>query len=208
MSINFAGEDGWPGWPELRGCPLPAAEADPTPFRLGGVVRSALGNAQRIDRLGDRWSCTYDTRLMDWEPEGRRWSVLIAQAEKKGGLFRLPQPGFRSYAIGQPVVATATPSGRFVPIAGLRPDGLVLAGQWVSIIVAGQRYADMVVGQAVAGLDGTTTIELVNLIRAPLPAGAVVELTVPKIEGSIEADGGKIATDGTTSWTITVTEDA
>ena len=208
MSINFAGDADWPGWPETRGCPLPVAQATPDAFRLGGTVRGTLGGSQRIDRLGDRWSCTFVTRTMEWEPEGRRWSVLIDRAEKKGGLFRLPQPGLRSYALGQPVVAAPTNSGRFVPLAGLSPDAIVLAGQWVSIIVGGQRYADKAVAQGVAAADGTAMIELTSLIRAPMPAGSVVELTVPKIEGSVEASGGEIATDGTTSWTITVTEDA
>lgn len=207
MSIDLTGDPAWPGWPVRRGSPLPIVKAAVMPFRLGGVVRGALGGSQIINRLGDRWQMAIETATLDWEPEGRRWASLIERAEREGGLFRLPQPGTRLYSAGAVTVAAATAAGRSLPVTGLTPGAVVLAGQWLSIIVAGRRYADKVTAQAVASSGGAATLGLANLLRAPVPAGSVVELAVPKIEGAIDVSGGEIALDGTVSWSITVIED-
>jgi hypothetical protein len=208
MTIDFTGDPDWRGWPVREGCPLPVLDVEFEPYRLGGTVRGALGGSQRIDRLGDRWQMTFTTGTVEWEPEGRRWASMLSRAEKVGGLFRLPQPSMPNYAAGKPVIRTSTPAGRTIPVSGLYPDALVLEGQWVSVIVAGQRYADRVEAQAVADADGEVDLPIENLLRLPMPAGATVELMDPKIQGTVEVQGGKVATDGTTSWTITVTEDA
>lgn len=183
--------------------------AEPQPLRLGGVVRGPLGGSQTINRLGDRWQLMVETPPMPIEPDGRRWSVLLDQARREGALIRVRQPDFLNLAIGQPVVAAATASGRSVPVAGLAPDAAVVPGQWVSIVVNGRRYLDRVRAQAVAGSDGLATLLLVNLIRVPLPQGAVVELAQPKIEGSIDGDvGGRWEPNRRTSFAFTVIEDA
>lgn len=183
--------------------------AEPQPFRLGGVQRGALGGAQTISRLGDRWMIQVETPPMPIEPDGRRWAVLLDQAVREGALLRVRQPGFANAAIGTPVVASATTSGRSVPVAGLVRDTVVLAGQWVSIVVGGRRYLDKVRAQAVAASDGTCALLLVNLLRVALPVGAAIELAAPKIEGSIDGDvGGGWESNRLTSFNFTVTEDA
>lgn len=183
--------------------------AELVPFRLGGTVRGALGGSQRIDRLGDRWQLRVETAPMRVEPEGRRWSVLLDQASREGALVRVSQPDRVTYSYGSPVVANAVASGRSVSVSGLAADAVILPGQPLSIIVGGQRYLDKARTQVVASATGTVTVQLVNLIRVPLPAGAVVELTVPKIEGSIDGDfGGAWEANRTTSFAFTVTEDA
>lgn len=208
MVIDFTGAPDWPGWPEREGGPIPIVDAEAVPYRLGGTVRGTLGGSQRIDRLGDRWQLILQTGAIEWEPEGRRWTSMLARAQKVGGLFRVPQPGLRNYAIGAPVVRGATAAGRSIPVTGLSPDAVVLPGQWVSVIVGGQRFADRVEARAIADANGAADLQIESLIREPIPLGATVELMVPKIQGTTEFEGGKIALDGTTRWTITVTEDA
>lgn len=182
--------------------------AGPMAFRLGGTVRGPLGGSQTINRLGDRWMMSIETASMRIEPEGRQWGVLIERALREGAILGVRQPDFGPVLAGNPVVDTATNSGRSVPVSGLIPNSAVRAGQWVSVIVDGQHYLDKVVEQATASSSGTATLSLLNLIRKPMPAGAVVDLA-GKLEGTINEDsfsGGTWAVNRTTSWAFTVTE--
>lgn len=190
-AVDFTGAPDWRGWPERRGCPLPIVSAVPAPLRLGGTVTGSLGASQQINRLGDRWTMAVETAAVDYEPEGRRWGGMLALAAREGGLFRLPQPGLRNYASGTVVAASATAAGKALPVSGLTPGSVVLAFQWISIVVGGRRYADQVTAQAVASAGGTATLALSNLLRAPVPAGAVIEIAVPKIEGIVAVSGGQ-----------------
>jgi hypothetical protein len=183
--------------------------AGPQPFRMGGTTRGPLGGSQTINRLGDRWTMAIETRAYHVEPDGRRLSTLIEQALREGAILRVKQPGFNPMIAGAPVVDGAVQAGKSVPLAGLLPNSVIRHGQWVSIIVEGQRYLDKVTEQVIASTAGTATLSLMNLIRKPMPAGAIVELAA-RIEGTIDEgsySGGVWAANRTTSWAFTVTED-
>jgi hypothetical protein len=183
-------------------------DCDPIPMNQGGIIRSPLGAAQRIDRMGSHWAFRFQSVPIDMEPDGRLFSALFDRAEREGGIFRIRQPNLNVGAPGLPVIAADTPLGRSLPLAGLTPGYPIRAGQWLSVIVDGQRYLDRVMEQVIAESDGTATVEIKYLIRAPMYEDDVVELAVPKIEGSLMGGyGGGWASDRTTSFSFTVEED-
>jgi len=189
---------------------LRIATATPLVVEFGGVLTPALGGPiQRIDRVGSRWAFAFETPVMDVEPDGRRWAARLARAKREGALIAIPQPDLDIGNPGAPTVATNIASGKLVPLAGLIPGYRVQEGQWVSLIVGGHRYADQVTGDAVAGADGSATIRIQNLLRAPLVGGEVVEIAEPKVEGSLEGQfSWSLDNRRETSFGFTVTEDA
>lgn len=193
---------------DLTGIPIHAMR--PVPVRLGGVVRSALnGVAQNIDRLGSRWSFAVQTSVMAVEPDGRTWASLLDLAARQNGKIAIRQPGFVVGNPGAPSVASPISSGRIVPLRNIQPGYAFRVGQWVTITVGGVGYLDRITSPAVASGDGTASIALLNLLRAPLTTGVAVEVANPWIEGTVDGDfGGEWELDETTSFAFTITEDA
>lgn len=188
---------------------LPIAEAVPIPFRMSGVMRSPLGASQRILRLGSRWSLQVTTPPMVIEPTGRQWAARLAMALDDGALVRVRQPSRRS---GMPAagvtVGAAVAAGRAVRLVGLPANYSFGGGEWISFVVGGQRYLDQLRGSYQADGSGEALIGLVNLIREPIPAGAIAEVAEPKIEGTIEGDfGGAWGRNRLTSFSFMITED-
>lgn len=177
---------------------------------FGGMMPSALGGStSRFGRMGDRYAAQVSTPQMRVEPEGRRWAALLLRARKEGGIVRIHQPDFQVGAPGNPVVATATTSGRKIALSGFTPGYSVRAGQWLNLIIDGQRYADQTEEAVIADASGAATITIQNLIRAPLTAGVKVDFVRPCIEGWIEGDFsiGRDLTR-TTSFSFTISEKA
>lgn len=188
---------------------LSFSTAGPQPLRIGGTVRGPLGGSQTINRLGDRWMMAVETRAYHVEPDGRRLGVLIERALREGALLRVRAPGFDPVIAGEPIVDGAVASGRSVPISGLLPGQVVRLGQFVSLVVEGRRFLDKVTQEVIATAAGTGELQLMNLIRRPLPAGTKVELAA-RIEGTIDEgsySGGQWMPNRTTSWSFTVMED-
>lgn len=178
----------------------------PQPFNNAAVQQPTYGSGFRIDRPGSRWQFQFRTPAMYLEPDWRRASARFDDAERLGGLFAIPQPRLSVGAPGSPVVASATASGRSVPLSGLTPHYPIRAGQWVSFIVGGQRYADRIAEESVASSDGVASIRLRNLIRVPLAGGETVELAVPKVEGIVQVGEWPELTPECVSdlvWTVT-----
>ncbi len=165
---------------------LPIARAVPVPLTFGGVITSTTGGAsQRVDRMGSRWQFQFATRPMFVaSAEYRQWSALLGAAARQGGLCAVNVPGRRGLTTGSTVVGALVASGRVVPIAGIAAGYAPGAGDWISVIVSGQRYLDRITAtSAVSG--GNCTLQLENLIRVPIPANAVAELAAPRIEGDL-----------------------
>lgn len=164
--------------------PLRLSAATPSLIDFGGVITPPLGGpAQRIERLGSRWSWEFTTPPVRVEAEGRQWAALLTRAAREGAILPVPQPDLVPGNPGAPVVASLTAAGTLVPVSGLAAGYAIGAGRWVSVIVGGTRYLDLIVEDVTASGAGTATLRLANLIRVPFPAGAVVELAAPKVEG-------------------------
>lgn len=162
------------------------ASATPFPFNRPVAQHPAYGSSFIVQRLGARWQFQFSTPAMYLEPDYRRLAAKLGQAEINGGLFDIPQPRFVVGTPGSPTVDGAVASGRTVPITGATPHYAARAGQWVSLIVSGQRYADRLAEQVIIDVNGDGELELENLIRVPLAGAEVVELASPKIEGIVE----------------------
>jgi hypothetical protein len=189
---------------------LPIAAASPTLVEFGGLLTPALGGpVQRIERAGSRWSIAFETSTMRVEPDGRAWAARLARATREGALIEIPQPDLVIGMPGTVTTATNIASGRLVALAGLTAGYTIREGQWLSIIVAGQRYADQVTAAVTASSGGTATATLQNLLRVPLAGGETVEIASPKIEGWIDGSfGWGMPVERTTSLSFSVTEAA
>ncbi|MES3154340.1 hypothetical protein [Sphingomonas faeni] len=191
---------------DLTGLPIRASVLSRQ--RFGGKLQGALGGpAQHIDRAGDRYSQAIETPPMRVQPDGREWHAKLLAAEKEGGLFRISQPGLDIGNPGAPVIAAATLAGTTIPVAGLAAGYVVRAGQWFSIIHAGRRYADQARYAVAADAGGNAAIVMQNLLRVSLAAGDVVEIALPKIEGSVDGVPLDLPVTRTTSFSIRVDED-
>lgn len=153
-----------------------------------GVILGSSGASLQIDRLGDRWAADIETAARYWEPHGRRWSALLHKARRLGGSYPVEQPGFKPGAPGAPVAAAAVASGRLIAVTGLTPNYAVRPGQWLNIVSGGVRYLDQAAEQVIASGTGSATIELQNLLRAPVSAGDLIDLARPTIDGLVEGD--------------------
>lgn len=183
---------------DLTGIPIDGVE--PAAVQFGGILTPPLGGpSQKVDRPGSRSALSFTTPLMSYEPEGRRWSARLRRAQREGALIEIPQPGLVIGNPGAPKVATNIAAGRLVGLSGLTAGYTVREGQWISIIVAGQRYADQVEADATATGGGTVTVTLSNLLRVSLAGGETVEIAAPKIEGWLTGD---------LSWPIDINRDA
>lgn len=189
---------------------LPIRRAVPQPFRFGGVITSTVGGTStRVDRMGSRWAIQFVTRpMLVSSAEYRRWAAAIGRAERLGALCAVKVPGRTGLVTGSTVVASLVASGRYLPITGIATGYVPGEGDWCSVIVSGQRYLDRIdAAGAVSG--GAATLTLANLVRVPIPANAVVELAVPKIEGDCAVTANPewdTAQGMMTAFEITVTE--
>lgn len=165
---------------------LPILSAVPRPFSQAMAQQPAYGSGFILDRPGARWQFDFATPMMRLEPDWRKWSALFDDAERMGALCAIPQPGFNPGSPGATVVGAAASSGRLVPITGGTPNYTFRAGQWASIVVDSQRYADRIAEMATLDASGEGEIRLRNLLRVPLDGGETIEVANPKIEGLIE----------------------
>lgn len=188
---------------------LPLKKADPVLQEFGGILTPPLGGVrQRIDRAGTRWALDCETPQMEMEPDGREWSARIVSAKREGALIAIPQPDLVIGNPGNPAVSVTVQSGRLVPIAGMAPGYVLRAGQWVSFVRAGQRFADQVRAAVIADANGTAVIPIQYLLRRSLVAGDVVEVSKPMMEGSIVGDiSWPNDTTGFTAFAFQIEED-
>lgn len=163
------------------------ADCSPIPLLFGTVIKPPQGGAyEAVDRLGDRWAMHFVTRPMAMEPDGRSIAADLTQALKLGGMARVAPPNLPAVDYGSPTVASDTAAGKSVPITGGTPGRPFRKGQWVSLVVDGQRYLDRLTADGWLNGSGAGTLSIANLLRVPLTMGDAVELTAPRIEGTIE----------------------
>jgi hypothetical protein len=145
------------------------------------VLTSAMqGSDSEIDRKGERYALTFTMPSMSYV-ESMAWSVL----GRKGitVVMEVQQPGLDVGEPGLPRVKTAGQQGVFLLIDGLAVGYTLRVGQFLSLIVAGQRYLHRVAAQVAAGGDGSALVELQEMLRVSPPDNAVVEIVDPKVEG-------------------------
>lgn len=188
---------------------LPIAARTPRLLDFGGLLTPPLGGpVQRIDRVGSRWAFDFVTPVMS-AADVRMWAVRLSRAKSERGIVRITQPGLPIGAFGVPVVSSAIAAGKLVPISGLAPGAMIREGQWLTLVVNGQRYLDRATATVTASAAGTATIVIQNLLRVPLVGGEAIKLAPPEVEGFLEGDvEGALDTTRNASFSFTITEAA
>lgn len=151
---------------------------------FGGVQDALLGGpSQRINRPGARWAI--DVQLPAMHPAmARRWSAALVLAAQHGARWKLRQVGLMPRGMGAGIIAGADQAGAMLAVENLAPGAVWMAGQFLSVPVAGgtarQLYQTASAGAADAA--GDAVIALTTPLRdAPDDGGALS--FAPSIEG-------------------------
>lgn len=174
---------------QLPACP-PIKEAVPRYVSFGVDQTPTLGGPQsRILRLGDRWAIDVETYPAEYAEHGMKYLSRLVRGLKDTVRLAFPEPGVKPRSYGAPVVASAGSSGTSLPVSGLIPGDVIKEGKFFSMIIGGESYLYQVaVEDVVVSGAGAATLQFEPMLRAQPPAGAVVEIEKPMIEGFIQGN--------------------
>lgn len=163
------------------------------PVSARGENRPAFGGPlQRPERTGGRSAFDIELPPMSYRT-AMDWADLFAEADTV--VMKIHQPGIDTGAPGTPLVNGATSTGSVLPVDGLTPSFYLRKGQWVSVIVSGQRYAYRLSQAVTADGSGAASLTFYQMIRRPIPNNAVVEIANPMVEGFAYAEGQAVTPD-------------
>lgn len=166
----------------LPSFPGPAAVAW-EPIDFGTTLAGGLGGAsQRVNRLGNRWSCTVTMPVMT-PAQAREWSAALVRGLREGVAWTIRQVGTPTGSPGSVLVAGGSQAGDSLDVDGGTPGYVVRAGQFLSISTGGQRYLYQSASAVRVAADGTATLELEPPLRASPADNSPVEIGRPVIEG-------------------------
>lgn len=167
----------------------------PTPSLIGSAsqLAPALGGpVQRIARVGGRWR--FEVRVAAQSGAAAlAWTVLAE--EDAVFALRLPQPGIVLGTPGTPRVAGGSQTGNTLGIDGLAASYPLQLGQWLSIVIDGQRYLYRSTAN-VAASGGALTAFLNPALRVSPNDNDVVEIDAPTVEGFVTLSRGALQFDG------------
>ncbi|WP_339745549.1 hypothetical protein [uncultured Maricaulis sp.] len=156
----------------------------PYPITARNEQRPVFGGpVWRVKRMGARWAIAFALApyaytdaldFTDLEDEDERVSVLI------------PQPGLDIGNPGAPVIDGAGQKGNQYALRGLTAGYTVRKGQWLPVIIGGQRYLYRARAAATADGTGRAIVPVRPMIRSAALDGATVELAAPRIEGFVK----------------------
>ncbi|WP_412545826.1 hypothetical protein [Maricaulis sp. MIT060901] len=141
---------------------------------------TGVGPETEIERAGSKWGFNVAVSAKTAD-EALAWKKLHRRGEPF--LLDIIQPGLDVGNPGTPLVSIGGQVGSQLPIKGLTPGYTLVDGQFLSVIVAGQRYAYMVTADTVADGTGNATVPITPLLRAAPQLNDVVEIAAPKAEG-------------------------
>jgi len=172
---------------ELPACPA-LRSATPSLVSYAVDQTPTLGGPQsRISRMGDRWAMDIETYPALYASHGMKFLSRLLRGLTDTVLLAFPEPGVAKRSYGAPVVASAGAAGLTLPVSGLTPGVAIPEGKFFSLVISGQRYLYQVTADVIATA-GTVNLPIYPMLRRQPPAGAVVELETPKIEGFIQGN--------------------
>jgi len=143
------------------------------------------GPTQRLNRKGSRWRAVVTLPVMTYV-DALAWIDLRAEADTV--VLDVPQPGLVIGTPGTPLVNGAGQLGSSLAIDGLTVGYVIRKGQYLSVVISGQRYLYQATAQVTANGSGQATVAIRPMLRASPPNDAVVEIAAPKIEGFVKTD--------------------
>jgi len=153
-------------------------------FNDPGFTQRAVQSDDYIPRKGGRYTVGFT--FGPYAPNQGRVMVARLIAGKQGGV-RVKLPLLHGQGNpGSPVVSSA--SGRMLGISGLTPGYAALEGYWLSLVKDGRHYLHSIGIGATAGVAGTITVELNELLRDTFAPGTPVHLAQPQVEGLLQGD--------------------
>lgn len=167
-----------PDWPG-------PASATPRYLDFGRIMRPDTGSpAIRINRLGDRHGLRVTLPPLSVEL-GMRWVSKLIAAQREGAVYEWPLFGFEPGVPGAVMADGGTGAGMSIAIRGGTPGYMFRDGQFLSIIIAGQRYLYSLRADALVAANGRVALPIQPMIRKTPPDGAVFEIVKPMIEGFV-----------------------
>lgn len=167
---------------DLPSLPGPATlEWQPVDF--GSVQKGALGGAaQRVNRLGNRWSVTVAMPVMT-PAQARSWSAALVKGLRTGVRWQIRQVGSATGAPGSVLVNGASQAGNSLVCDGANAGYVARPGMFFSLLVGGDRYCHQVSALATADASGNLTLPIEPALRVEPADNDTVELGAPQIEG-------------------------
>ncbi|MGH2926641.1 MAG: hypothetical protein ACRDL8_00370 [Solirubrobacteraceae bacterium] len=168
------------------------------------------GQAQRLCRLGARWSVAFQSQPSLTLPAARQLMALRlkARANAETIAFSWPQFAF-STAIGAPAVSGASQAGASLVVNGLTPSTTALiAGLFFSLTIGERSYLHALSANATVDGSGNATLAIAPILRAVPASGAALNFATPVIEGFVEGQSEDWTIDmlafvGLPSFTVT-----
>jgi len=164
------------------------------PIDYGGTLQGALGGeAQRINRLGNRFALTVTLPRMA-ENAARPWIAALMTGLREGVRWQLRQVELAIGAPGSPVANGDGQAGNAIAVRSGAAGYGVRAGQFLSITTDGDRYLYMAAADVTLNGSGAGSIAIEPPLRAEAADGDAINLAAPVIEG--------LLSQGPVPWTI------
>lgn len=178
---------------DLPGTPGPV-DLQWQPIDYGGVLQGALGGeAQRINRLGNRFALTATLPRMA-ENTARPWIAALMRGLREGVRWQLRQVELVIGTPGSPVANGSGQAGTAIAVRGGAAGYGVRAGQFLNVSTGGDRYLYMASADAALDGSGVGSIPIEPPLRAEAADGDAIGLAAPVIEG--------LLLQGPVAWTI------
>lgn len=143
------------------------------------------GPAQRLNRIGNRFSVDVDVATSPSTTTGRVIVARLMRGLTAGVMLPFPQD-FDPGAVGNAVVVNGgNQTGSNLALKGFPAGYIVREGQFFSIIYGGRRYVHSAAADTAVAADGSVTLPIFPMLRISPNDGAVCEFAVPMIEGFI-----------------------
>lgn len=179
----------------LPSSPRPS-KMTPRPISSRNETRPATGAGPvgRNLRPGTRWAWDIQMRPMTYV-DALAWDDLLEEGDTV--VMDILQPGLVIGNPGAPLIDGANQSGRTLNLKQVEPGYVFRKGQWLSMILNGQRFAYKSRSAATADGAGKLVVPLRTILRVPTLNNAVVEIAKPMAEGwvTLEQDAHEIAAD-------------
>ena len=158
--------------------PSGIASADPYFMDAGSVQRGIVGATdQRLNRLGDRFGCSFQTKPLTGN-EARVWISRLIRGIREKATIKFPQPGVSFSTQFSTFSSNAAANAEIISLS----QGQYLEGQFLSWVVAGLGYLHQFTN------DGGGMMSVQPMLRTDVPAGTAVELAAARIEGYVRGE--------------------
>jgi len=162
--------------------PAPANQAIAIVSSKNTLTPASGGSEQELTRKGSKYALTFFMPPMDYVTS-MEWDDLMVEGDTV--LMRVFQPGLVIPNPGTPLVKGAGQAGTTLVIDGLPAGYVIRKGQFLSVVIGGQRFLYRAKTTTTASGAGEASVLFRTMLRLSPNDNDVVELAQPMIEGFI-----------------------